>query len=163
MSFRTVAAFGKRQEYRVIAKLLDLGFDVYQTLVDDQAIDCIVRINPKKYLDIQIKASSTRSQKVNAGIFVAKDFKPRDNYFFVFYVEYLDKFWVIPSKLFHKTAGRNVKGKHIGDLTINLTGVKKGEIYPREQYQEYIDNFGLLRKYSRKTLSRSRFDRLTAS
>ncbi|WP_229725834.1 hypothetical protein, partial [Calditerricola satsumensis] len=41
--FRSSASFGKRQEYVVIAELLRRGFDVYQTLVDDQGIDCVIR------------------------------------------------------------------------------------------------------------------------
>lgn len=42
-SYRSTASFGKRQEYVVIAELLRRGFDVYQTLVDDQGIDCVIR------------------------------------------------------------------------------------------------------------------------
>jgi len=59
MRFRDSASFGKRQEYTVIAELLRRGFDVYATLVDDQGIDCIIRLNEKKYIDIQIKARSS--------------------------------------------------------------------------------------------------------
>jgi len=47
--FRDSASFGKRQEFIVIAELLRRGYDVYQTLVDDQQIDCIIRkgkLNP---------------------------------------------------------------------------------------------------------------------
>lgn len=59
--YRHTASFGKRQEFIAIAELLRRGFDVYQTLVDDQQIDCVIRKevsgNPV-YLDIQIKARS---------------------------------------------------------------------------------------------------------
>ena len=58
MNYRDTASFGKRQEFVVIAELLKHGFDVYLTLVDDQGIDCVVRLNETKYLDIQIKARS---------------------------------------------------------------------------------------------------------
>ena len=58
MKYRDTASFGKRQEYSVVAELLKRGFDVYMTLVDDQGIDCIIRLNSGRYLDIQIKARS---------------------------------------------------------------------------------------------------------
>ena len=47
MSYRDTASFGKRQEYSVIAELLKRGFDVYMTLVDDQGIDCVVRLDTR--------------------------------------------------------------------------------------------------------------------
>jgi len=52
MSYRDTASFVKRQEYIVVAELLKRGFDVYMTLVDDQGIDCIIRLDNKRYLDI---------------------------------------------------------------------------------------------------------------
>ncbi|WP_157210500.1 hypothetical protein [Turneriella parva] len=45
MNYRDTASYGKRQEYMAVAELLRRGFDVYMTLVDDQGIDCIVRLN----------------------------------------------------------------------------------------------------------------------
>jgi hypothetical protein len=43
-SFRPSGSFGKRQEYIAVAELLRRGYDVYMTLVDDQQIDCVVRL-----------------------------------------------------------------------------------------------------------------------
>ena len=62
MRYRDTASFGKRQEYVVVAELLKRGFDVYMTLVDDQGIDCIVRLAKNNYLDIQIKARSNKAK-----------------------------------------------------------------------------------------------------
>jgi len=42
--FRSSGSFGKRQEFIVVAELLRRGYDVYMTLVDDQQIDCVVRV-----------------------------------------------------------------------------------------------------------------------
>lgn len=61
MDYQTSASFGKRQEYVAMAELLRRGFDVCQTLVDDQQIDCAIRREKDgelSYLDIQIKARS---------------------------------------------------------------------------------------------------------
>ena len=71
------ASFGKRQEYRAIAELLGRGHDVYMTLVDDKQIDCVLRINENRYLDIQIKARSKQTQFHMRGVFTAADFEPR--------------------------------------------------------------------------------------
>ncbi len=97
--FRDRAGFGKRQEFRAIAELLKLGFDVYLPLVDDQGIDCVVRIekeNELHYWDIQIKARSTEIKAANAGLFAALTIpKPRENYIFIFYAEQVNTYWVI--------------------------------------------------------------------
>lgn len=70
-SFRSTASLGKRQEYVVIGELLRLGLDVYQTLVDDQGIDCVIRQEKNgdlRYLDVQIKARSKDCNPQNAGV-----------------------------------------------------------------------------------------------
>lgn len=48
-------AIGKRNEFRVWAKLIDAGFDVYPSLVDDKGIDGLVGFNGK-YFEVQIKS-----------------------------------------------------------------------------------------------------------
>jgi len=63
MSYRDSASFGKRQEYVVVAELLKRGFDVYMTLVDDQGIDCVIRIDDQTYIDFQIKARANTAKQ----------------------------------------------------------------------------------------------------
>ena len=49
---------GKYKELRVISELLELGLDVYPAAVDDQGIDCVVRVphgDQVAYYDVQIK------------------------------------------------------------------------------------------------------------
>ena len=99
MAYRDNASYGKRQEFKAIAKLLELGYDVYSTLVDDMGIDCIIRINNKRYLDIQIKARSKTCLLKNRGYFPLLTIKEKtDNYFFIFYSEEIDTYWVLPSQ-----------------------------------------------------------------
>lgn len=50
--------FGKRQEFAVISRLLKEGCDVYLPLVDERGIDCVIRKDRGRYLDVQIKARS---------------------------------------------------------------------------------------------------------
>ena len=88
-AFRNSASFGKRQEFAAIAELLKRNYDVYMTLVDDQQIDCIVRLDREPapiYVALQIKARSKRAK--NPGTFAAMEIrKPRPNFFFIFYSE----------------------------------------------------------------------------
>lgn len=68
--FRDTTSFGKRQEYVVTAEFLRRGFEVFQTLVGDQGIDCVIRHEDNdelRYLGIQIKARSKECQPRNAG------------------------------------------------------------------------------------------------
>jgi len=65
-SFRTTGSFGKRQEYIAVAELLKRGYDVYMTLVDDQQIDCVVRVEVRGapvYIDVQVKARSADAKQ----------------------------------------------------------------------------------------------------
>lgn len=56
---------GTASEHQVVGQLLDAGFDVYQTIVDDQGIDAVLRVpTPSglvRYFDLQTKSSRTWS------------------------------------------------------------------------------------------------------
>lgn len=56
---------GTASELQVIGQLLDAGIDVYQTVVDDQGIDAVLRV-PRRggevlYFDLQTKSSRSWS------------------------------------------------------------------------------------------------------
>ena len=114
MSYRSSASFGKRQEYVAVAELLRRGFDVYMTLVDDQQIDCIIRQENDgalRYLDIQIKARSNQCVQKDGGFFPAMQIRnPRENFFFIFYSEHADTYWVVPSLELIEEANQNKSG-----------------------------------------------------
>jgi len=118
MSYRDSASFGKRQEYVVVAELLKRGFDVYMTLVDDQGIDCIIRIDERTYIDIQIKARSSIAKQWN--FFAAMTIEPKDNYYFIFYIEKNDTLWVMPSNDVVEFAVTNKNGKNAGKHSLSL-------------------------------------------
>lgn len=54
---------GSASEHQVVGQLLDAGFDVYQTIVDDQGIDAVLRVPTRagaiRYFDLQTKSSRT--------------------------------------------------------------------------------------------------------
>mgnify|MGYP001322723313 FL=1 len=153
MAYRDSASFGKRQEFVAIAELLRRGFDVYLTLVDDQQIDCVVRneiLGEPVYLDIQIKARSKQCNPKNAGTFAALEVRnPRANFFFIFFSEQTNCYWVIPSLELIKEANRNKTGQNVGKYRIVFTNLssKTGQVVPRPRFEKYRNNFELLKDF----------------
>lgn len=142
--YRNTASFGKRQEYVAVAELLRRNFDVYMPLVDDQGIDCVIRLDtvPTLYIDIQIKARS--KDIANPGYFPHLAVKtPRDNYFFVLYDEGLNLHWVIPSLDVVKLGNLIKSGAHSGKYSVKL--INKKSRNKRPKFAEYEMNFDLLR------------------
>ncbi len=143
--YRNRASFGKRQEFIAIAELLRRGFDVYIPLVDDQQIDCVIRRGDHDYVDVQIKARSRDCKTKDAGRFAAMDIpSPREKYFFLFYSEHIDVYWVFPSCELVKRASQNQRGKNKGKYTVSLTGLRRGKVYVSEKFGEFENNFELL-------------------
>lgn len=147
--YRHSASFGKRQEFVAIAELLRRGFDVYLTLVDDQGIDCIVRLDrdPPVYLDVQIKARSNDAKQPGtfASLVVPN---PRPNYFFIFYSEAADSYWVMPSLDVVEKANVGKSGGAEGKYSLNFVNVLvSGEAKPRPKWSQYRDKFHLLSDY----------------
>ena len=133
-----------------MAELLKRGFDVYDTMVDDQGIDCIIRI-PKddgsaRYLDIQIKARSKDAKKKNAGFFGPMKIDVRDNYWFIFYSEHIGKYWIMSSSEVIERGNMNKSGLNAGKYMVKTTNYStaKDEVTPRPIFLEYEDNFGRL-------------------
>jgi len=125
MKYRDTASFGRRQEYSVIAELLKRDFDVYMTLVDDQGIDCVIRLNDERYLDIQIKARSKEAKQWN--FFAAMSFDVRDNFYFIFYTEKNNNFWVISSKDVKELEIENKSGKNAGKILFSIPKTESGD------------------------------------
>lgn len=146
--YRSSAAFGKRQEFIAIAELLRRGHDVYLTLVDAQQIDCVIRQQKAgqiRYLDIQIKARSKDCSPRNAGRFAAmKIVDPRENYYFIFYSEQADTYWILPSLQLVEEANQNKSGKNKGKYAINFCNLPRGRVTPRPQFRKYENAFDLL-------------------
>lgn len=147
--FRSSASFGKRQEYIAVAELLRRNFDVYMTLVDDQQIDCVIRLEKGEqlhYSDVQVKARSADCEPSNAGRFAAMEIrKPRDNLYFIFYSEQAKTYWIIPSLDLIKEANKNKEGKNRGKYSINFCNVTKAGVTPRPRFEKYKNAFELLK------------------
>lgn len=148
MSFRNTASFGKRQEFIAVAELLRRHFDVYMTLVDDQQIDCVIRQEKEgkvRYLDIQIKARSNECEPKNAGRFAAMEIRAaRENFYFIFFSEQANTYWVMSSLKLIEEANQNKEGVNKGKYSINFCNLAARGVSPRPRFRLYENAFHLL-------------------
>lgn len=127
-TFRNSAAFGKRMEYWIIGNMLKEGLDVYVPLVDDHAVDAIIKRTDGSTALIQIKARSKTVVTGDAALFSAIPHEEtRQNYWFVFYSERMDQTWIMTSEEFRTHAVRNRSGKNEGLYSIWFNGKKKNK------------------------------------
>jgi len=148
-TFRHAAGFGKRIEYWIIGRMLKEGMDVYVPLVDDHAVDAIVRRADGTIALVQIKARSREVKPGDAALFAAIPHELREHYWFVFYSERMDMMWIMTSEEFVAEAAQNKQGKNVGRRTIWFNGKRKGKIsgqyteHCRPQFERYLaQDFG---------------------
>lgn len=141
--FRNAAGFGRRIEYWIIGLMLKEGLDVYAPLVDDNAIDAVIRRRDGSFVEVQIKARSKDVIPGDGALFAAIPHEWRDNYWFVFYSERLDKTWIMTSREFLDESHQNKAGKNAGKRSIWFNGKKKNEtggldehVHPR--FEKYL-------------------------
>jgi len=138
--FRNSAAFGKRMEYYVVGLMLREGLDVYMPLVDDDAIDAVIKRPDGRFVEVQIKARSKTVTFGDAGLFAALSHKLRGNYWFVFYSERMDTIWIMSSAEFVRESHQNKTGKNTGKRSIWFNGKNtKGQSeHCKPQYEKYV-------------------------
>lgn len=144
---------GKIGEVIVVKKLIELGFDVYDNIVDDKGIDLIIRIEKKDNIihkDVQIKHSKHYVASDDWWFGISKStFFPRSNLYFFFVLDE-NRIFVIPSlelKDFLKDMHADKKGnwKIIIKYKMNWVFIaRKGKEPIR--IDRYLNNFGLLPK-----------------
>lgn len=139
-SFRNTAAFGKRIEFYIIGLMLKQGLDVYLPLVDDDAIDAVIKKPDGSFVEVQIKARSKNVAFGDGALFAALRHEYRKNYWFVFYSERMDKTWVLSSKEFIQESHQNKNGKNVGIRSIWFNGknTKKQEEHVKPQFEKYL-------------------------
>lgn len=144
-SFRHSAGFGKRMEYWIIGQMLKEGLDVYVPMVDDDAIDAVIKRPDGKFIEIQIKARSKSVVEGDGALFAAIPHEPRPNYWFVFYAERIDKMFIMTSREFIEEASQNKTGKNAGKRSIWFNGYKMNretgvkEEYVKPQFEKYVE------------------------
>lgn len=144
MRFRHSAGFGKRIEFWIIGQMLKEGLDVYIPLVDDNAIDAVIRRADGSFAEIQIKARSSDVGEGDAALFAGIPHERRSNYWFVFYSERLTKMWIMTSEEFIAESHQNKSGKNEGLRSISLNGGRTDKTtglygeYVRPRYEHYV-------------------------
>ena len=140
-TYRHSAGFGKRIEHYVVSLMLKEGLDIFLPMIDDDAIDAVVKRPNGKYVEIQIKARSKNVIFGDAGLFAAIEHEYRKNYWFVFFCERIDNtILIMSSKEFIKEATQNKSGKNIGKKSIWFNGrnTKAKQEFIKPQFQKYI-------------------------
>jgi hypothetical protein len=139
-SFRHSAAFGKRIEFYVIGLMLKEGLDVYLPMVDDDAIDAVIKKPNGSFVEVQIKARSNDVKFGAAGLFAAIPHEKRPNYWFVFYSERMSKIWIMSSNEFINEAAQNKTGKNAGKRSVWFNGINtKANIeHVKPQFEKYV-------------------------
>jgi hypothetical protein len=145
VTFRHSASFGKRIEYWIVGKMLMEGLDVYLPVVDDDAIDAVIRRPDGQFVTVQIKARSRSVADGDGALFAAIPHDElRENYWFVFYSERMDTMWIMTSQEFIREAYQNKTGKNKGKRSIWFNGKRKDRAtgryseHCRPQYERYI-------------------------
>lgn len=149
--FRHSAGFGKRIEYWIVGNMLKEGLDVYLPLVDDDAIDAVIRRPDGSFTTVQIKARSRTAKMGDAALFAAITHEPRENYWFIFYSERMDLMWIMSSNEFVTEAVQNKTGKNKGKRSIWFNGRRKDKStgkyveHCKPQFERYLaDSFDRL-------------------
>mgnify|MGYP001035980076 CR=1 FL=1 len=140
-TFRHSAGFGKRIEYWVIGNMLKEGLDVYIPMVDDDAIDAVIRRKDNSFITVQIKARSKEVVFGDAALFAAIPHEPRKNYWFIFYSERMGKIWIMTSEEFIKESVQNKTGNNKGKRSIWLNGknTKKMSEHCKPRFEKYLE------------------------
>ena len=144
ITFRHSAGFGKRIEYWIIGRMLKEGLDVFLPVVDDDAIDAVIRRPDGTFTTVQIKARSRDCIPGNGALFAAIPHEYRENYWFVFYSERMDTTWIMTSAEFIAQSDQNKNGKNKGKRTIWLNGRKTDKKskavveHCKPQFQQFI-------------------------
>lgn len=158
IAFRHTAGFGKRIEYWVVGLMLKEGLDVYLPLVDDDAIDAVIKKPDGSFIEVQIKARSKTVKIGNGALFAAITHVARPNYWFVFYSERLDKIWVMSSEEFIAEAVQNKTGKNIGKRSLWFNGTRTNkQTGEREEYAKERCGKYESRDFARLLLSRDQY------
>lgn len=140
-SFRNSAAFGKRIEYYLIGLMLKEGLDVYLPMIDDDAIDVVIKKPDKTFVEVQIKARSKHVIFGDAALFSALSHEYRSNYWFVFYSERIDKMWILSSKEFINESFQNKTGRNVGKRGVWFNGKnsKAKTEHVKPQFEKYLE------------------------
>ena len=109
---------GKRGEYKVIGKLMEKGFLVYIPVVDVEGVDCIIKNEKGRLIQIQIKTRNKTAED-DAKNFIVNRLEANRDFFVRCYFLNTGDLWVIPSLVFEKECIVNGKGQSVVSMSRN--------------------------------------------
>jgi hypothetical protein len=124
--------------------MLKQGLDVYIPLVDDDAIDIVIKKPDGHFVEVQVKARSHNVLLGDGGLFAAITHEHRKNYWFVFHSERLDSIFLMSSAEFIAESVQNKNGKNAGKRSVWFNGTRKNKVtgeraeYIKERYLKYV-------------------------
>lgn len=144
---------GKIGELIAIRKLTELGFDVYDNIVDDRGIDLIIRNENKDIIshkDIQVKFSKFYDKFDLYWFGISKStFCPSEKLYLLFVLDE-NRIFIIPSlELFQILKNVRVDNKGNWKITITLKDnwvIKCSRKKVDANIEKYLNNFSQLRK-----------------
>jgi len=144
---------GKIGELIAIRKLTELGFDVYDNIVDDRGIDLIIRNENKgiiNHKDIQVKFSKFYDKFDLYWFGISKStFYPAEKLYLLFVLDE-NRIFIIPSlELFQILKNVRVDNKGNWKITITLKDnwvIKCSRKKVDANIEKYLNNFSQLRK-----------------
>ncbi len=117
MNIHSVAK-GKRSELLMMAKLIENGFNVFQSLADIEGIDCGVLGKNNRFFPIQIKS---RAEFTKGDLVSVSHFK-KDMFIIIYDVKSND-FWIIPADEYKNIS--TTQKTEDGGLRYRLTVTKR--------------------------------------
>ena len=130
------AITGKRGEYEVIGKLMQEGFIVYTPVLDCDGVDCVIKNEIGRLIEIQIKTRN-KGESYNKQFIIKRHFKCNINFFVCCYLIDTKDIWFIPSYVFQKLSTIE-EGMTI--LTMNLETEKELLSYKGERGFKVLQN-----------------------
>ena len=111
-------------------------------MVDDDAIDAVIKKQDGSFVEVQIKARSKHVIFGDGALFAAIPHESRPSYWFVFYSERMDKTWILSSREFIKESAQNKTGKNKGKRSIWFNGknTKANTEHVKPQFEKYLAN-----------------------
>ena len=102
------------------------------------------RANAAIRLDVFVGYDGVTSQ---GGFFPAMHIRnPRENFFFIFYSEHANTYWIVPSLELVEEANQNKAGANAGKYSIKFCNVTKAGLKPRPRFKKYENAFHLLER-----------------
>lgn len=120
MSGQTFNIVKKRVVFHAVQELVQRKYEVYVSVEKEAEINCVLILEQNRHIDLHIDAHSGSIKTWHR--FENIPCEPRDNFYFLFYTEPDNRFYIIPSEDLPKMAKPRSNGNY--DFDVYDIGVK---------------------------------------